>query len=624
METDNVILKEYSRFFDEQAQKTRNWQRTSLALPVALALLLILLLIWLKSALLVWGYISFLYAVTIWGLYRLRKAIKMTSDAAGHLQQIAQSLTDDPTREEFLTFVNSLRKPGDDSNVPEAIGGLAHGQISSGSLRVAANTAFATPISELRVAAFFRTGLILGGLFGTVLFFSLELTGQGILTGQLEELLLGLRGALASTLTGILGSIFIGIVASTIGRRLEELTWETEAFLSSSVSNVLLTTPVKRPIESESDLWESLREEVAHLSQRVQEMFKRMADDAHAYAISLQNLSQRLENLPAVQVPEQLANLEQVVTDFRHGAEVLGKTVPPLVETVGALGVFAPAKMLDNLEQLDQKVTEHQQHTAQSLEGLQQDVSSTNQQLKQLDQKVTEHQQHTSETLDGLQQGVSQTNHYLENYEERFDNLDSAAESLQNSAVGITRQLETTEQALHYLGYQVERVGRAVTEASEQTSQELAGLEDTTNQTLTISKHIGRYLGPIPDEIPPDQQPLRAEMEHLKTIFTLTREDVQNALTRINTTVETLDTLSENLSNSTEVLGNTSTKLQSQTEMLAVAASDLTDDQGLLNQLRNQLTALDQVIAWHQRAARAPLMRLLLVPLVPSFLRRKR
>ncbi|WP_457652843.1 hypothetical protein [Rhodocaloribacter sp.] len=546
----------------------------------------------------------------------------MTSDSAGHLQQIAQNLKDDPTREEFLTFVNSLRKPGDDSNVPEAVGGLAHGQLSSGSLRVAANTAFATPTSELRVAAFFRTGLILGGLFGTVLFFALELTGQGILTGQLEELLLGLRGALASTLTGILGSIFIGIVASTIGRRLEELTWETEAFLSSAVTNVLLTTPVKRPIESESDLWESLREEVAHLSQRVQEMFKRMADDAHAYAISLQDLSQRLENLPAVQVPEQLANLEQVVTDFRHGAEVLGKTVPPLVETVGALGVFAPAQMLDNLEHLDQKVTEHQQHTSETLDGLQQGVSSTNQQLEQLDQKVTEHQQHTSETLDGLQQGVSQTNHYLENYEEKFDNLDRTTESLQNSADSISQQIEATEQTLDALGNQVEGVERAVTEASEQTSQELAGLEDTTNQTLTISKHIGRYLGLIPDEIPPDQQPLLAEMEHLTTIFTLTREDVQNALTRINTTVETLDTLSENLSGSTEVLGNTSETLRSETARLAVAARDLTDDQGLLNQLRNQLTALDQVIAWHRRAARAPLMRLLLAPLVPRLWRR--
>jgi ABC-type transporter Mla subunit MlaD len=438
-----------------------------------------------------------------------------------------------------------------------------------------------------------------------VLFFAAELSGEAILEGRMDELLPGLRGALASTLTGILGSLAVGLLSSAIGRMLDQLGWETEAFLGGPVGKVLKSEPEKQPVKSEVELWESLREEVAILTRGTQEAYNRMADDAHKYGVSLQELQARLNNLPQVQVPEQLGNLEKVVADFAHGAKIIGETVPPLVDAVKTLGVFAPAKLLTDVDRMTAAVESGQRLTAEVLSRIENTVQDSGRQLGTLDQSLRSSQAATTATLltlktdtGGVLQNIGdlrtevarvpqQLNAGVRQLQDVSGSLSETADRLQASSTGlgddirrlkdeVQNQGERADRQLTFLGGQVQSTQGAVSGGFADTQMWIHGVGQAVED-------LHRSLGELPSKIDDKVDQLQANVAQI--------EGVAAQLER------------------------TGSSLHRDGERVTKAADDLTTPEGPVARIANQLGKLERVFNWHDRASHAPFMSLLLSPL---------
>jgi|GEM_PF-7072464 len=213
----------------------------------------------------------------------------------------------------------------------------------------------AEPLAE---AAFLRVVTVLAGLFGTVFFFSQELGGDAAARGTLDPLLTGLRGALACTLSGILGSVVIGFASHRPRHLLAELRGAAERFLLGPVQRAVVAHPSPARVASDVDLWMYLAEEVKELRKEAQAATARMGDDAHSYSLALQEVGHTLATLPHLQLPTELALLEESVAEFREGTRELWKTVEVLVPVVRTLGVEVPARLFERVESVA-AVSEH-------------------------------------------------------------------------------------------------------------------------------------------------------------------------------------------------------------------------------------------------------------------------
>jgi hypothetical protein len=333
---------------------------------------IIVLLSTLRSPLLVWMYVAgVIGSLFVLGIVRLRRSATIAAESTAHLLTIADFLANDPGRDSVRNRLQELATPDDNSNVPEALSGLLEGTPSSSqTARAVAHSAFGHALSAVGFASFMRTALVLAGLFGTVLFFAFELTRPELLSGDLRTLMPGLQGALASTLSGIFGSVTVGWFANRVDALLDGLTLETEAFIGGPFLAAAADRRVHRELQSETELWEALRQEVASMVDRSVSSIDRMADDTHAYAASLQEFSSQIANLPQLRVPPELAQLENVVAQFSESAAMLNATVTPLLETVATLGVFAPAKMLEQLDGLVASSSRSQDSTRLLLERI--------------------------------------------------------------------------------------------------------------------------------------------------------------------------------------------------------------------------------------------------------------
>lgn len=542
----------YAQFYTRQSGPLGELRGLTLAIPALLLLVLAGILTWLGSPLPVWGYIAVLWTVSWWGFQRLRKALAVTSAAVLHLEQTATYLASQPTRDDLLAFLRDKSSPDDLSNVPEALLSLSAGQVSGESIRVAANTSFAHPTSELNFAAYVRNAMVLGGLFGTVLFFAIELGGTGFQEGNVGELLPGLRGALASTLTGILGSLSLGFMASRIEHHLAQLVWETEAFASGPVAAALTTTPPKRSLHTEVDLWEALREEVARLADRAGEVYDRLGADIHGHARSLEVLSQQLGDLPAVQVPPELGRLGTAIDQFTHGTDVLAKTSTVLVEAVGALGVFAPARLLDDVERLASGSEERDRTLGAGLVSLADRVKAMAGRVDEIHGRV----------------GVP------DRLWESLAALDAATRRNSEQIAALAAEVRSRQDA------------GAVTAAVQHAVASVQGLESgLATLRADISSEVDR-LG------------------HASSGLDAAAAGIRGAAAE--------------LSGITGTVAKAAPELQKQAARLADTVDRAQRQEKVLLQVEAKLRPLDEVYAWHERARRAPLMRLLTLPLLPA------
>lgn len=561
MSTDAV--QPYIDFYGDQAKSIRDLDNARRAVLVIISAVVVGLLVVLDSAPLVWGYIGLLYLATVWAFSRLGRALRVTIESGEHLEAVARQARHEPTKSEFVEFIGSLVTPDDMSNVPEAIAAMAHGRVTGEGVRVTANSSFAVPASEVSFANFLRTSLVLGGLFGTVLFFALELGSETLLAGDLGDLLPGLKGALASTLTGILGSLGIGLVASNANRRLDRFIWETEAFLTTAVEPILTAASTRQPIKSEADLWEGLRQEVALMAERAEESYERMAEDAHTYAVALQTISDRFDSLPQVRLSEGVASLERAVSDFKHASDVIGNTVPPLIEAVGSLGLFAPSKMLSDMEELSQQVKQARSESSGALAKM----------TAKVDEATTE----VKGVRDDVRPAVQRLTNVAANVNATAERLDGTADRVHTSAESISGSAEEVGGAIASVTSGLGAVERTVQEGLGSVGSALGELGSSVNQKLDDVR------GGVKDDL----------------------EGVERAIK------EAADDTGERLSAIEEGQSGVASEVQE----LKSDLSDLPGQEGLLARVDKRISRLERVYEWYDRAERAPLMRFLLAPL---------
>lgn len=342
----------YRQFFEAQNRRVNALDQGRLYVLAAVAIVLLVLVVALRSPWYVWVWTGVVYSVFYYGLARLRRALAVTRAAVKDLAKVSEFLGEPRNRTELTGFLRNAVAP-DDSNVPESLAALCTGQSTGHAVRSAANASFSQPTSQLFVAQFVRTSLVLAGLFGTVLFFAFELGNKELLTGDLATLLPGIRGALASTLAGILGSVSLGYLASNIDQVVEESIWETESFLNGPFLQALSELPVHVDVESEHQLWRALIEEVAGLRRETGIAVSQLGTDVAAHTTALLVLEERLAGMPALHVPEQLTHLNEVAGEFRRGMELLDKSVSAIVGTAATLNVTIPTETIRRLSSIE-------------------------------------------------------------------------------------------------------------------------------------------------------------------------------------------------------------------------------------------------------------------------------
>lgn len=551
-------LDTYESFFRDQVKRKerldlqRNW---SVGL-VAVALLL--LLGFLRSPWWVWVFVTGLYVLTVFGLYRAARALYLLEKAFDDLKKLVDCLKESPKLEEVRLKFGAL--PNDECNVPEAILSLTSGNRSGESIRSAANAAFVQPISKLALVHYLRSLLILGGLFGTVFFFAIELGRGGILQGNLSELLPGLRGALASTLTGILGSIALGLLVSETDQLVEESVWETEGLFGGPLSTALSKSTEDPKILNETMLWQSLVEQVRALRSDTVESYSRLANDVNAYALALREVSAQLNSLPQVQVPPQLARLQDVVSEFARGTEVLNSAAVTLVDAVGKVGLVVPTRMIESLAELRN------------------DMASTRSEVRS---NVTDLKMELLQSSAELAQSVTRSIATMELAIE-------GAKSQQLAVIGA--EAERVHARLEIVGVDVQAV-----KAELSASSKNAGSSVVTPSGL-----------PSSDENSNGLSSLRSDLAAVRTL-------VEELPARIPEALGNIDSASS-LRIEFESIHGIESLVREQDSRLWVLATDLGEMKQSLARAASRLGRVEQMATWLERANRAPLMRLLTLP----------
>lgn len=453
---------DYRSFFAENRSNLHNRADQALGWFAALGALLVFLLFWLGSGLWVSVYVVAVLLLGLCGALgfrRLRRAVHVTEEATGHLEEIANVVEDEPPRDQLRRYVREMGTPQDRSNVPEAILHFVEGERVGAEPENVARSAFSHARDALEHAGLMRNVLILGGLFGTVLFFAHELNAPQVAGGDISELLPGLKGALASTLAGIASSVCLGFYGSQVDEQLDSLLRETDAFLGGPVARAARRRPQQVPIEDESELWEHLRSDVQEMTTETRDAYEGLTEEVRAHTDALQDLGERLENAPPVKVPEALQNLEVSVERFSGSARLLGELVPPLLETVAAMEVFAPAKLVQEVEGLRQRLEQLEEQMSGELSRTREEVSDTADATRSMARRV----------------------------EEVPDRMDRGFAALEEDARSLADRID--------------RVRRDIEDTGEERQKELRKLENQIDRSLEEMRRVREEALSLPDEI---------------------------------------------------------------------------------------------------------------------------
>ena len=518
----------------------------------------------LRSGPMVWAILALLYGLGFWGVRRLRSAAQVVGVACEHLRDVAKRSQGDATRETLLALLEDQVRPDDDSHVPEALMGLAV-HPSSGGARAASHAAFARPSAELATASFVRTALVLGGLFGTVLFFAVELAGDAAQAGDLKPVLDGLRGALASTLTGILGSLVIGLFLSRLDRIVDETIWETEAFLNGPFSKAIARGE-SESIKTEPELWEGLREAVADLAHKTGETYDSLAGEVAAYSAGLGALGDRMANLPALKFPPQLSKLDTTVERFARGVESLGASSEALIAAVGTLGLFAPAKTLDELRRIAEASELQYKESASRLAEVARELGIATERIRDLTMAISQVPANLGERMDILEVATRQT----------ASLVDEATSALRAGQQTALERMERLGEGQSQMGRLMQDIQVGFGESPELLSQSIAALQE------------------------------------LQFIVSKSARELQGLSPKSSDEVQEMRRSNEGVNDRLKDLVQQSTELIERMQNIELASQVVQEHLNRLQSVTEKLGGLETVYAMCDRAERAPLLRLLL------------
>lgn len=486
------LLDSYVEYFSRRVRAAKKEIRLLWWSGPLLLVILATLAVFLRSGPMVWVVLALLYGLGFWGVRTLRSAVQVVIVACEHLRDVAEQCKGVAANENVPKLLRSQIRPEDDSNVPEALLGLAT-QPGSGGARAASHAAFARPSAELATAVFVRNALVLGGLFGTVFFFAVELAGGAAQAGDLRPVLEGLRGALASTLTGIFGSLVIGYFISRLDRIVDETTWETEAFLNGPFSEAIARGDLEG-IKTEPELWEGLRAAVADLANRTGKTYDTLAGEVAAYSVGLTTLTEQMRNLPSLKFPPQLTKLDSTVERFAQGVESLGSSSEALIAAVGTLGLFAPAKTLQELGRIAEASELQYKESASRLGELASELGVATQSIAELTTVVSRVPPDLSERIEMLEAASRQTSSLVAEASLAIrDGQEAALEGMDKLSDGQRETLGTMQEIRASLGGTPDLLSESITQLKEllaSLSKSASDFQELTLESTQITEHL--------------------------------------------------------------------------------------------------------------------------------------
>ena len=159
------------------------------------------------------AYVASILAAGLWCLFEVKEMrSKGFKQALTHLVLISTDLEGGDS--DLSLLLSKLRDSDDESHVPESVSQLISSPRSVPAIQAVAEACFIYPGSRLELLGYFRTLLVLAGLFGTVLFFGFSIQDKSLDIANAEAILAGLAGALGCTLMGTASSGLVGVMAA--------------------------------------------------------------------------------------------------------------------------------------------------------------------------------------------------------------------------------------------------------------------------------------------------------------------------------------------------------------------------------------------------------------------------
>lgn len=375
------------------------------------------------------------------GLNVAHKTLQQISATLGALREAAGFLEKGPSRKEFLEEYTGKIDPSDQISVAEPMYALACVANPAEHVGIAAGRVMAPAHSEMASLGVARTQMVLGGLLGTVFFFSLEMRTDAFTSGDLSKL----GAALMCTMTGVMGAIATGFAVSGLDRELELLQSEVEAFFSAIVAPALRSDVEDQGLSGERALWESVRAAIQRLTKETVEQQARMTDQATEFANALKELELQLRKIPAITVPFDLIQLSDAVDRFDNAAQRLEGIVPPMVEAVAKMGLVVPQHLLTRMNEVHAHSLELKSQfggVVDSLKRTAEDLGATAAQVQEAAARIPDD---LPRSLEGLAQSSDQVRR----------TLDEAVSTIQQTS-------ERTAKHMHEVSSAVESVPQRV------------------------------------------------------------------------------------------------------------------------------------------------------------------
>lgn len=418
--------------------------------------------------------VGLLSLIAMRGLSVARNTLTQMRATLGALREAAAFLDTGPSRKEYLEECSRKIDPNDHISVAEPMYALACVANPAEHVGSAASRVLAPAHSEMASLGVTRTTMVLGGLLGTVFFFSMEMRSDAFASGDLSAL----GAALLCTMTGVMGAIATGISVSGLDRELELLQSEVEAFFSAIVAPALTSDVEDQGLSGERALWESVRAAIQRLTKETVEQQARMVDQATEFASALRELELQLRKIPAVTVPPDLAKLSTSVDRFDSAARRLEAIVPPLIEAVSKMELVVPRHLMQRMDQVHAQTSQ----LKSQFDGVTDSLVRTGEDLRATVVQVREAAARIPDDLPRSLEEVARSS------EEIRRNLDAAMGNIQSRSEATADEMRRVRQVIEPVPQQVHRIASL----NEATAASMAGvLQQLGSAQLALTRVQG-------------------------------------------------------------------------------------------------------------------------------------
>ncbi|MEQ8330671.1 MAG: hypothetical protein RH859_09440 [Longimicrobiales bacterium] len=538
--------------------------------------------------------IVFVTMPALGALYRLSHSLSSAQAVLEDLKSLAEAVRDrQPDKSGLLSAAASGQ--ADQQPVLTAIRALA---VDSSSEFRAADYCFGQAVAEcIGAQPAWRTALVLLGLFGTVFFFAFSLTDGATVDLADPEFLRHLGGSLVSTLSGIASSGTLLVIGTLLLEAFEQASLDAEDFFTFAVGPVLAHRPDVVEAGSEVELWGALQQDVRRMTDEIVDRFGTLVDQRLDHVRSLDRIAEELASLPELRVPPALDRLETTIERFSDSAQVIDNSVRVLVEAVSVIDALAPAVAVDELARLRAKIDGLAERGDGILEQLGTAAEQMDQRLDRLgsvaeeipgtvreafEPYVAEWRRHSAEVTGELRSGMGDLKSATQGLAKKVEAFEASQAAASRSTNDLTTALARETEAVGALGERVSGL-----------SSRLDQVEATAKSAL--------------DRLADDSDSLR------DTITGLSKE-LDQAAQGLAGVHDTLGDIRSLIFSADMATGTAEGRLE-----ILRAMKDLSQRVSAHeNSVRRAVAALRTVThleAWLERAEKAPLMRLLTMPL---------